>query len=118
MALGHLLQNLDEETDLDLGSLLQQSIQRCSPFRFAEDTEPLFNGTELILEILIQGGSRHLLESRLILIDVCQPLLSRTVDGIIVALALVLLIVVDLRRRANTAGGERGGESRHICGCS
>lgn len=96
MALGHLLQNLDEETDLHLRSLLQQSIQSRSPFRFAEDTEPLLNSTQLILEILVQRRSCHLLESGLVLIDIRKPLLCRTIQDIVTVLALALLIVVDL----------------------
>jgi len=74
MALCHLLENLNEESDLDLSCLLQQCIQRSCTLGFTEDTEPLFDSTQLILEILIECCRGHLLQGRFVLIDVCNPL--------------------------------------------
>ena len=60
MAFTHLLQDLDEETDLDLSGLLEQGIKRGSALGFAQHSEPLLNSTELILEVLGKWHSWNL----------------------------------------------------------
>lgn len=98
MALRHLLQDLDKEADLHLSGLLQQSIQGRSSLGLAQDTEPLLDGTQLIFEILVKRSSCHLFQCSLILINVREPLLSRTVHRIFrVVLALRLLTEEDFR---------------------
>ena len=82
VVLSHLLQNLDEESDLDLRGLLQQRIEGSSPLSFAQDTEPLFNSAEFILEVLIEGGCSHLLQSGLVLVNIGKPLLSKLLLGV------------------------------------
>jgi len=89
VTLGHLLQDLNEETDLNLGRLLKKSVQSSCTFGFAQNAEPLFNSTQFIFEVLVQCSSSHLLQGCLILIDIRNPLLSSSVHCIIVA-ALVL----------------------------
>lgn len=119
MILGHLLQDLDEEPDLHLGRLLQQGIQSGSALGLTQDTEPLLDGAQLILEILIQGGRRHLRQGGLVLVDIIDPLLRGPIQSIVhVPLTLGMLIEKYLRRRTHSiSGGEGGREARHICGC-
>lgn len=76
MVLSHLLENLDEETDLDLSCLLQKSVESSSTLSFTQNSEPLLDSAQLILEILIECSSSHLLQRGLILIDIRNPLLS------------------------------------------
>ena len=75
----HLLENLDEEADLDLGGLLQKSIQSCGALGLAQDAEPLLNCTKLVLEVLVQSSSGHLLQRRLVLVNIRNPLLGNLV---------------------------------------
>lgn len=76
MVLAHLLENLDEEADLDLSGLLQQRIQGSRALGLAEHAEPLLDGAEFILEVLIKRGGSHLFQRRLILVNVRNPLLG------------------------------------------
>jgi hypothetical protein len=93
VTLRHLLEDLDEKANLDLGRLLKQSIQSCSSFRFTQDAKPLLNGAEFILKVLIESSRSHFFQGGLVLIDVGNPLLSRPVEGIVhVSLTLGLLI--------------------------
>ena len=82
MGLGHLLKNLDEEANLNLGRLLQECVKRCGPLGLAQDAEPLLDCTEFILEILIQGGRGHLLQGILVRLEVVDPLLCGLVEGL------------------------------------
>ncbi|KAG9966610.1 SAM domain-containing protein, partial [Aureobasidium melanogenum] len=85
VALGHLLQDLDEEANLHLGGLLQQGVEGGSALWLAEHAEPLLNSAELILEILIQRSGSHVLEGCLVLVDVGDPLLSGLFSSIVLA---------------------------------
>lgn len=118
MVLAHLLEDLDEETDLDLGSLLKQSIKGSCALSFAQDAEPLFNSAEFILEVLIKRSGSHLLESGLILVNVGNPLLRQLVLGVQLGTALHLAglrLAVKVGRRANAAcGGLSAGKRGHI----
>lgn len=119
MILAHLLKHLDEESNLNLGSLLQQSVQGGGAFGLTQDPKPLFNGAQLILEVLIQGGGGHLLQRRLVLIDVGYPLLSDLVLRIGVGAAMpvtLLALAVEVRRGPNTTGRRRARESCHVGG--
>lgn len=93
MILAHLLEDLDEETNLDLGGLLQKSIQSSSPLCFAEHPEPLFNGTELVFEVLVERGCGHFFERGLVLINVGDPLLRNLVLCVALGVALVLTLL-------------------------
>ena len=116
VALRHLLQNLDEKPDLHLRGLLQQSIESGRTLRLAQDAEPLLDSAELILEILIKCSGCHLLQGCLILINICQPLLSGPVQRILRRiLTLRLLVEENLRGRTHAAGRQRRGETRHVC---
>ena len=117
MTVGHLLQHLNEEANLHLGGLLQEGIQRRGALGLAQDLEPLLDGAQLVLEILIQGGGGHLFERGLVLIDVGDPLLCRFVGGILGAARVLLLlswVVVHLRCRPDSTGERRGGRGRHV----
>ena len=92
MVLAHLLQDLDEEADLDLGSLLEQGIEGSSALGLAQDPKPLFNSTEFVLEVLIEGCSSHLLQRGLVLVNVGDPLLSQLVLGVDLGIALTLTL--------------------------
>lgn len=99
MALGHLLKDLNEEADLHLSSLLQQSIKSSGALRLAEHTKPLLDSTELVLEVLIKGCSSHLFKCRLVLVNVCNPLLSSLlcrIIGVVKSLTLLGIAEVDL----------------------
>lgn len=98
MTLRHLLQDLDEKPNLDLGGLLQQGIQGRGSLSFTQDTEPLLDGTEFILKVLVKRGSCHFFQCSFVLINVRKPLLSGTVQSIFRRiLTLGLLIEEDLR---------------------
>ena len=97
MALGHLLQDLDEEADLHLCRLLQESVQRRGPLRLAQHTEPLLNGAQFVLKVLIQSSRGHVLERRLILLDIRHPLLGHLFSSLVgVARAGGLVVLVDI----------------------
>ena len=93
MVFAHLLQDLDEETNLNLSRLLQQSIQRCGTFSLAQHAKPLFDSTQFILEILVKSGGSHFLQSGLVLVNISNPLLSNLVlrVGIKASLTMALL---------------------------
>lgn len=118
MVLAHLLEDLDEETDLDLSGLLKQSIQGSRALSLAQDAEPLFNSAEFILEVLIERSGGHLLESGLILVDIGDPLLGQLVLRVQLGIALHLAglrLAVKVGRRANSArGGLGAGKSGHV----
>jgi len=117
MILSHLLENLNEEADLNLGCLLEESIQSSRSFSLAQNSEPLFDGAQLVLEILVEGCSSHLLQRSFILVNVGDPLLSNLVRSIIFSrtLSLALLSAVEIRRWSDTIRGGRR-EIRHVCG--
>lgn len=94
MVLTHLLKNLDEEANLDLGCLLQESIQRSGTLSLGQNPEPLLDGAELVLEVLVQGSGSHFLESRLVLVNVGDPLLGRLVLGVRVGTLTLALLAV------------------------
>jgi hypothetical protein len=105
MILAHLLKDLDEEADLDLSGLLEQGIESSSAFSFAEDPEPLLYSAKLILEVLVEGGSSHLLECCLILIDIGNPLLGQFILGVELSRAMALTL---LRLAIEVGGGPDG----------
>ena len=110
MALGHFLQDLDEKADLNLGRLLEQSIQSGGPLSLAQHLEPLLNCAQLVFKILIQGRSRHFLQRDLVLVNVRNPLpcgLVHSFVGEILILALSRLIVVDLGRWPDISARKR-----------
>jgi len=76
MILSHLLENLDEEADLDLSCLLKKSIKSSSTLSLTQNPEPLLDGAQLVLKILVESSSGHLLQRGLILIDIRNPLLG------------------------------------------
>jgi hypothetical protein len=104
--LGHLLQDLDEEPDLHLSRLLEQSVECRSPFGLAEHAEPLLDGAQLVLEVLVESGRGHLLQCRLVLVDIGEPLLGGTFHLIGVARLCVVAAEVDLRGRADAMSAE------------
>jgi hypothetical protein len=112
--LGHLLQNLDEEPDLHLGGLLEEGIERGSPLGLAEHAEPLLDGAQLVLEVLVERGRGHLLQGRLVLVYVGQPLLGGTLHLVGIARLRVVAAKVHLRGRADAAVGEWGREAAHV----
>lgn len=71
-----MLQDLDEEADLDLGGLLQQGVEGGGALGLAQDAEPLLDGAELVLEVLVERGRGHFLERVLVLVNVGEPLLG------------------------------------------
>ena len=83
--LGHLLQDLDEEANLHLRRLLEESVEGCSSLGLTKDAEPLLNSAQLVFEVLVKSGRRHLFECVLILVDVGEPLLSSALHLIRVA---------------------------------
>lgn len=93
MVLTHLLEDLDEEPNLYLSSLLQKSIESSGALGFAQNPEPLLNSTQLVLEILVKCCRRHFLQCSFILVDVGYPLLRNFILGVcfVVAVALALL---------------------------
>ena len=104
MALAHLLQHLNEEAYLYLCSLLQKGVQCCRAFSFAQHLEPLLDGAELVLEVLVEGGCCHLLQRVFVLINICYPLLSQRVGGIdlgIVLCSCLVTLSIEIRRWAN-----------------
>lgn len=109
MILAHLLQNLDEEADLDLGRLLQQCIQSGRALGLAQDAEPLLDGAELVLEVLVERGGGHFFQRRLVLVNVGDPLLGNLVLGVNVeaggAVAALLRLAVEVGRGPDAAGG-------------
>lgn len=109
MALGHLVQDLSKEALLHLGGLLYQGICGGGALSLAQDSKPLFNGAQLILEILVQSGSSHLFQHGLVLFNVLNPLLTQPV-GIIEAALLGLLIIKNLGGRTNRPCGKWGVE--------
>jgi hypothetical protein len=115
-ALGHLLQDLDEEANLHLGGLLQQGIERGSPLGLAEHAEPLLDGAQLVLEVLVERGRGHLLQCVLVLVDISEPLLGGALHLVGVARLRVLAAKINLRGRANAAVGEWGREAAHVSG--
>ena len=111
MVLAHLLQHLDEEANLNLCRLLQQGIEGSGPLGLTKDSKPLFNSTEFVLEVLVQRRRSHLLQRRLVLVDIGDPLLRQLVLGIQVAatLALALLrLTVEVGRGPDAARGGAG----------
>jgi hypothetical protein len=115
-ALGHLLQDLDEEANLHLGRLLQQGVQGGGALGLAQDAEPLLDGAQLVLEVLVERGRGHLLERVLVLIDVGEPLLGGALHLVRVARLRVLAAKVDLRGGADATVGQRGREAAHVGG--
>jgi hypothetical protein len=113
-ALGHLLQNLDEEANLHLGGLLEQSIERRGPLGLAEHAEPLLDGAQLVLEVLVECSRGHFLQCRLVLVDVGEPLLGGTLHLVGVAALRVVAAEVDFRGGANAAVCQRGREAAHV----
>jgi len=109
--LGHLLQDLDEEANLHLCRLLEESVEGCSSLGLTKDAEPLLNSAQLVLEVLIKSGCRHLFECVLILVDIGEPLLSSALHLIRVARLRVVAPEVDFRRGTNATVGKRGGEA-------
>jgi hypothetical protein len=107
VALGHLLQDLDEEANLHLGCLLQQSVESSGALGLAEHAEPLLDSAELVLEVLVQRSGRHVLEGRLVLVDVGDPLLSSLV-GRVVLTTDTNAAEVDLAGGSDAAGCQRG----------
>jgi hypothetical protein len=107
VALGHLLQDLDEEANLHLGCLLQQGVESSSALGLAEYAEPLLDSAELILKILVQCSGGHVLESRLVLVDVGDPLLGGLVGRVVLA-THTNAAEVDLAGGADAAGCQRG----------
>lgn len=81
MVLAHLLQNLDEKSNLNLCGLLEKGIQSSRSLGFAQHLEPLFDGAEFIFEVLIEGCSSHLFQCCLILIDIGNPLLCKFIGS-------------------------------------
>jgi len=77
MVLAHLLQNLDEEPDLHLCSLLKERIQRRSALGLAQHPKPLLDGAKLVLKVLIKSRGSHFLKRSLILVDFSNPLLCQ-----------------------------------------
>lgn len=59
MAPGHLVQDLRKKSLLHLGCLLNQGVGSSSPFSLAENSEPLFDSAEFVLEILVECSSCH-----------------------------------------------------------
>lgn len=114
--LGHLLEHLNEEPDLNLSSLLEQRIQSGSSLGLTQDAKPLFDGAQLVLEVLVEGGCGHLFQRGLILIDVGKPLLGGALHLVWVARLCAAAPEVYLRGRANAAVGERRGEAAHVGG--
>lgn len=117
MPLAHLLQDLDEETNLHLGGLLQQGVQSGSALGLAQNPKPLFNSTQFILKVLVQGSGCHLLQGSLILVNVGDPLLSELVLGVKLALALtlaVLRLAVEVGAGADLLGLRRAGQGGHV----
>lgn len=88
MILAHLPQNLYEESDLDLGGLLQKSVKGSRALGLTEDAEPLLDRTELILEVLIQSSRSHFFQGCLILINVRDPLLRNLILCVMVQAGL------------------------------
>jgi hypothetical protein len=113
-ALGHLLQDLDEEANLHLGSLLQQGIERGSPLGLAEHAEPLLDGAQLVLEVLVECCRGHFFERGLVLVDVGEPLLGGALHLVWIARLRVVAAKIDLRGRADAAIGKRGREAAHV----
>jgi len=113
-ALGHLLQDLDEEANLHLGRLLQQGVQGGGALGLAQDAEPLLDGAQLVLEVLVERGRGHLLERVLVLVDVGEPLLGGALHLVWVARLRVLAAEVDLRGGADATVGQRGREAAHV----
>ena len=119
MVLSHLLQDLDKETNLDLGGLLEQRVQSSGALGLAQDAEPLLDGAQFVLEILVERGGGHLLEGGLVLVDVGDPLLGELVLGVHVGVAVALArlhLAVEVRRRADAARGSLASEGRHVGG--
>src|SRR5689334_12764859 len=106
VVLAHLLENLDKEANLHLSSLLQQGVESSSALGLTENTEPLLNSCQLILEVLVKGGGSHLLQRSLILVDIGNPLLGKLVLRINIGIALALIrlcLTVEVGGRANAA---------------
>lgn len=113
-ALGHLLQDLDEEANLHLGGLLQQGVEGGGALGLAEDAEPLLDGAQLVLEVLVERGRGHFLECVLVLVDVGEPLRGGTLHLVRVARLRVLTAKVDFRGGADATVGQWGGEAAHV----
>lgn len=82
MTLSHLLQNLNEESNLYLRSLLQECIQSGGSFGLAQNPEPLLDSAQLIFEVLVQSCRSHLLQRGLVLVNLRDPLLRDLVGRI------------------------------------
>lgn len=108
MVLAHLLEDLDEEADLDLSGLLQQGVQSGRALSLTQHPKPLLNGAELVLEVLVERGGSHLLQRRLILVNVRNPLLGDLVLRIDIqagrAKAALLWLAVEVGRRPDAVG--------------
>lgn len=110
MILSHLLEHLDEKANLNLSCLLQEGIQSGGAFSLAQDTEPLLDGTELVLEVLVQSSSSHLFQRRFVLINVGNPLLGNLVLRVrfgVVGAKVLLSLPIEIGGRSNAAGGGR-----------
>lgn len=99
MASSHLLQHANEESNLDMSGLLQERVESGGSLGLTKDTEPLFNGGQLVFELLIEGGGSHVFEGVFVLIDIGNPLLRGIVHVLVVSdkgLALWSRVEVDL----------------------
>jgi len=116
MGLGHLLKNRDEESNLNLSRLLQESVQGSGPLRFAQHTEPLLDGAELVLELLIQCSRSHLLQRILVRLQIVDPLAGRLVEGLGLGVLLGYLgrIQEYLGRRPDAPTHRRLEGTRHV----
>ena len=93
MRSSHLLQDLNEESNLDLGCLLEERIECGGSLRFAQNEEPLLDSLKFIFKVLVQSGRCHLLEGIFVGLEVVDPLAGSLVEGF-----LVSVLGGDLRR--------------------
>ena len=73
----HLLEDGDEEAHLDLGAALEERVERGGSFGFGEDSKPLLDRRELLLEVGVERSGGHVLEGRLVVLEVREPSVDR-----------------------------------------
>ena len=120
MRLGHLLKDLDEETNLDLGGLLEQRIEGGGSLSLTKHAEPLLDSAQFILELLVQGCGCHFFQSILVRLKIVDPFARRLVEslGFGVLLCDLRRIQEDLGGWADPAGKRRVKDSRHVGRCT
>lgn len=71
------MQDGDEEAHLDLSAALEKRVERGGSFGFGQDSKPLLDRRELLLEVGVKRSGGHVLESRFVVLEVRKPSVDR-----------------------------------------